>query len=93
MRQEPLPGTEKTEAELNVEAEQLRQFIEKVERLEEEKLEIATLIRDVFAEAKAAGFDPKVMRIVIRQRKMDQREVDEEETLVHLYKRALGMLV
>ncbi|MBF0283938.1 MAG: DUF2312 domain-containing protein [Magnetococcales bacterium] len=82
-----------SDEELNVEAEQLRQFIEKIERLEEEKSEIATLIRDVYAEAKAGGFDPKVMRQVIRQRKMDQREVDEEETLLHLYKRALGMVV
>lgn len=70
----------------------LQQFIERIERLEEEKASLAQDIRDVFAEAKSSGFDPKIMRQVIRLRKMEQSEVDEQETLLDLYKRALGML-
>lgn len=73
-------------------AEQLRQFIERVERLEEEKAALMQDIRDVFAEAKSSGFDPKVMRQIIRIRKMEESERDEQETLLDLYKQALGML-
>lgn len=73
-------------------AEHLRQFIERIERLEEEKAGIAQDIRDVFAEAKSSGFDPKIMRQVIRIRKMADAERDEQETLLDLYKQALGML-
>jgi uncharacterized protein (UPF0335 family) len=72
--------------------EQLRQYIQKIERLEEEKADLASDIRDAFAEAKGNGFDPKVMRQVIKIRKMDQNERAEHEELLDIYKHALGML-
>ncbi len=75
-----------------VAAGQLRSFIERIERLEEEKKGIADDIRDVFAEAKGNGFDTKVMRQVIRLRKKDVAERQEEEALLDLYLHALGML-
>jgi uncharacterized protein (UPF0335 family) len=76
-----------------ISAGQLRSFIEKIERLEDEKAEIANTIRDVFAEAKAEGFDVKVMRQVIRMRKMKKEELAEQEELLDLYCHALGMAV
>lgn len=79
------------EEELGIAADQLRQFIERIERLEEEKSEIASSVRDIYAEAKNTGFDPKVMRQIVRLRKMDQHQVDEEEALLELYKQAMGM--
>lgn len=73
-------------------ADQLMRFIDRIERLEEEKAEVASQVRDVYAEAKSQGFDPKIMRQVIRLRKRDSNEIDEEEAILHLYKQALGML-
>jgi uncharacterized protein (UPF0335 family) len=70
---------------------QLRSFIERIERLEEEKKTIADDIRDVYAEAKGSGFDTKVMRQVIRIRKKDVAERQEEEAILDLYLHALGM--
>jgi uncharacterized protein (UPF0335 family) len=70
---------------------QLKSFVERIERLEEEKKGIADDIRDVFAEAKGQGFDTKVMRQVIRLRKKDVAERQEEEALLDLYLHALGM--
>jgi uncharacterized protein (UPF0335 family) len=70
---------------------QLRSFIERIERLEEEKKTIADDIRDVYAEAKGNGFDTKVMRQVIRIRKKDVAERQEEEAILDLYLHALGM--
>jgi uncharacterized protein (UPF0335 family) len=75
-----------------VAAGQLRSFIERIERLEEEKKGIADDIRDVFAEAKGNGFDTKVMRQVIRLRKKDVNERQEEEAILDLYMHALGMI-
>jgi uncharacterized protein (UPF0335 family) len=75
----------------NEESSMLRMFIERIERLEEEKAEIVSQIRDVYREGKNAGFDDKVMRTLIRIRKKSPREVNEAETLLELYKRALGM--
>ena len=72
-------------------ADQLRSYIERIERLEEEKAGLAADIKDVFAEAKANGFDTKIMRQVIRIRKMDKSERDEQESLLELYLHALGM--
>jgi len=72
--------------------EHLRAFIERIERLEEEKRAIAEDIKEVYAEAKGTGFDTKIMRQVIRIRKMDKDDLDEQETLLDVYKRALGML-
>lgn len=70
----------------------LRQYIERIERLEEEKANIAADIRDVYAEAKGNGFDPKIMRQVVRIRKLDAHERDEQESMLDVYKAALGML-
>ena len=72
--------------------EQLRSFIERIERLEEEKRTLSADIKDVYAEAKGSGFDIAIMRQIIRIRRMDQDDVDERETLLDIYKRALGML-
>jgi len=74
-----------------VAAGQLKAFVERIERLEEEKKGIADDIRDVFAEAKGQGFDTKVLRQVIRLRKKDASERQEEEALLDLYMHALGM--
>jgi uncharacterized protein (UPF0335 family) len=74
-----------------VAAGQLKSLVERIERLEEEKKGIADDIRDVFAEAKGQGFDTKVMRQVIRLRKKDTAERQEEEALLDLYMHALGM--
>lgn len=71
---------------------QLRQFIEKVERLEEEKTELMDAIREVFAEAKGNGFDVKIMKQVLKMRKMKQEELMEQEELLTLYLQALGMV-
>jgi uncharacterized protein (UPF0335 family) len=73
-------------------AGQLKQYIEKIERLEEEKAGISADIREVFAEAKGNGYDPKIMRQVLKIRKMDRDEIEEQEELVTLYCQALGML-
>lgn len=74
-----------------VAGDQLRSYIERIERLEEEKAALATDVREVFAEAKANGFDTKTMRQIIKIRKMDTNERDEAEHMLDLYKRALGM--
>lgn len=69
----------------------LKAYIERIERLEEEKAAIAADIREVYAEAKGNGFDPKIMRQVYRMRKMDNADREEQEYLIEIYKRALGM--
>ena len=73
-------------------AEQLRSFIERIERLEEEKAALAADIKDVFAEAKSSGFETKIMRQILRMRKMEPNDLQEQETLLELYMRALGMV-
>src|SRR5438046_2075013 len=72
--------------------EKLRSFIERVERLEEEKRALSDDIKEVYGEAKGNGFDVKIMRQLIRIRRMDKDDYEEEQTLLDLYKRALGML-
>ena len=72
-------------------AERLRQLIERIERLEDEKAALAADIREIYAEAKAVGFDSKVMRQIIRLRKMDTADQQEMEALIDTYKHALGM--
>ena len=79
------------ETSQTVAAGQLRAFIERIERLEEEKQTIADDIKDVFAELKGTGFDTKAVRTIIRLRKKDQAERQEEEAILDLYKAALGM--
>jgi uncharacterized protein (UPF0335 family) len=71
---------------------QLKSLIERIERLEEEKRALGEDIKEVFAEAKGTGFDTKIMRQIIKIRKMDKDEHDEQESLLDLYMRALGML-
>lgn len=73
-------------------AERLRSFVERIERLEDEKAALAADIREVYAEAKGNGFDAKVMRQVIRLRRMDTNERAEQDELLDLYKRALGLV-
>lgn len=81
-----------TDSSQTVAAGQLRAFIERVERLEEEKKNISDDIKDVFAEMKGTGFDTKAVRTIIRLRKKDQAEREEEEALLDLYMAALGMV-
>jgi uncharacterized protein (UPF0335 family) len=71
--------------------DRLRSIIERVERLEEERKALASDIKDIFQEAKSAGFDVKVIRQIISIRKKEPAEVEEQETLLDLYRRALGM--
>ncbi|SON55501.1 hypothetical protein HDIA_1960 [Hartmannibacter diazotrophicus] len=75
-----------------VAAGQLKAFVERIERLEEEKKAIADDIKDVYAEAKGNGFDTKVLKQVIALRKKDTAEREEEETILDLYLAALGMI-
>jgi uncharacterized protein (UPF0335 family) len=75
-----------------VAVERLKSFIERIERLEEEKRALSGDIKEVYAEAKGTGFEPKIMRQIIKLRQMDKEEVDEEESLLDVYKRALGMV-
>ncbi len=72
--------------------DQLKAFIERVERLEEEKKTISDDIRDVYAEAKSSGFDVKALRQIVRLRKQDTDERKEYETILETYMHALGML-
>ena len=72
--------------------DQLKLLIERIERLEEEKRALGEDIKEVYAEAKGTGFEPKIMRQLIKIRKMGKGEHDEQESLLDLYKRAIGML-
>jgi len=74
-----------------VSSERLRSFIERIERLEEEKKALSDDIREVYSEAKGTGFDIKVLRQIIRLRKMDASDRNEMEEVLDVYKRALGM--
>ena len=78
-------------AETGVAADELKQFIERIERLEEEKAGIAGDIKEVFAELKGRGFDVKAIRQILRIRKKDHAERQEEEAILELYMQALGM--
>lgn len=75
----------------NFSAEQLNQIVARIERLEEEKKALADDIKEVYAEAKAHGFDTKILRQVIRLRKLDRAELAEQESLLEIYMDALGM--
>lgn len=75
----------------SVAADELKQFIERIERLLEEKAAIQSDIKDVYAELKGRGFDAKVVRTIIRDRAKDHAELQEEEAITELYKQALGM--
>ena len=74
-----------------VTADELRQFIERIERLDAEKKDLAEQQKEVMAEAKGRGYDTKVMRKLISLRKRDQNDIAEEEAILEMYKEALGM--
>jgi uncharacterized protein (UPF0335 family) len=73
-------------------AEQLQQFIERIERLEEEKRALMADIKDVYSEAKATGFEPKIMRQIVRMRGMDRELLNEQDELLTTYRTALGLV-
>lgn len=72
-------------------ADQLASYVERIERLEEEKANLMADIKEVYGEAKALGYDTKVLRQIIRLRKMEEHERTEQEEILEVYKRALGM--
>lgn len=76
----------------NTADERLKSFVERIEKLEEEKAAIGSDIRDVYSEAKGVGFNPKTIRKIVKLRKMDEEKRREEEELLDLYMNALGML-
>jgi uncharacterized protein (UPF0335 family) len=78
-------------ADGTVAADQLRLFIERIERLTEEKKGIADDIKDVYAEAKANGYDPKIMRLVVRLRAMETHTRQEQDAILETYREALGL--
>ena len=75
----------------SVTAGELRQFVERAERLEEEKRDIAEQVKEVFAEAKGRGYDVKAIRRILSLRKRDKDDIAEEEAVLEMYKEALGM--
>ena len=79
-------------SEENVAADQLRLFIERIERLEEEKKGIADDVKDVYAEAKANGYDTKTMRKIVALRRMEKHARDEADALLETYRNALGLV-
>lgn len=85
------PVSKKTKAG-PISAERLKSFIERIEKLDEERKAISGDIRDVYSEAKGVGYDVKAMRAVIAMRKKDAADRDEEEALLDVYKHALGMV-
>ena len=82
---------EETKDTGGVAGQRLKSFLERIERLEEEKSALAEDIRDVYAEAKGVGFDTKTMRRIVKLRKMDAEKRREEDELLDLYKAAIGM--
>jgi uncharacterized protein (UPF0335 family) len=83
--------TESSDAAFRASSNELRQFIERFERLEQEKKDIADQQKEVMAEAKGRGYDTKVMRKIVALRKRDQNDIAEEEAVLEMYKEALGM--
>ena len=84
--------TDETVSTTAVAAGQLKAIVERIERLEDEKKEVAEQIKEVYAEAKGSGFDAKTLRKIVSLRKKDVEERQEEEALLDLYMSALGML-
>ena len=83
--------SEQTTETGGIAADRLRSLIERIERLEEEKKALQSDIRDIFAEAKGAGFDVKIMRVVLKLRKMNAADRDEQEFLTETYRKALDI--
>ena len=89
----PKPNNENSEPEIKgVTADRLRGFIERIERLEEEKKGIADDIKSIYAESKSLGFETKIMRKIVSLRKLEQQDRMEQEEMIDVYKHALGML-
>ena len=92
---QPFPSGDETDGEAidigGVAGKRLKSFLERVERLEEEKTALADDIKEVYAEAKATGFDVKTLRRIIKLRKMDVEKRREQDELLELYKAAIGM--
>ena len=89
---DPFDETKAAEAQVGgIAGERLRSIIERIERLEEEKKVLSSDIKDIYAESKSAGFDVKVIRQLIGIRKREPADVEEQETLLDLYRRAIGM--
>jgi uncharacterized protein (UPF0335 family) len=88
---ETTPADAAAAAVEGVAANQLRSFVERIERLEEEKKAIGEDIKEVYSEAKGTGFDTKILKKIVALRKKDPEEIDEEQALLDVYKRALGM--
>ncbi|WP_345822716.1 DUF2312 domain-containing protein [Methylobacterium fujisawaense] len=86
-----MPKTGDVSSSEGVAADELKQFIERIERLEEEKAGIAADVKEVFAELRGRGFDAKAVRSILRIRKKDHAERQEEEAILELYMQALGM--
>lgn len=86
-----MDGDNSSDKAYDVTGQELKQFIERIERLEQEKAEIADQVKEVFAEIKGRGFDVKAIRVILRERKQDPDAVAEQEAVVDLYKAALGM--
>lgn len=80
-----------SDTQYGVTGQELRQFIERVERLEQEKQDIADQVKEVFAEMKGRGFDVKAVRVILRERKQDPDAIAEQEAVIDMYKAALGM--
>jgi uncharacterized protein (UPF0335 family) len=80
-----------TEKPTNIAGERLRSIVDRIERLEEERKALGSDIKDIYSEAKSAGFDIKVLRQLIRLRKQEPAEIAEQETLLDVYRRAIGM--
>lgn len=86
-----MSDVEKTPDTGGIAVDRLRSIIERIERLEEERKALANDIKDIYTEAKSAGFDVPVIRRIIQVRKKEPAEVEEQETLFDIYRRALGM--
>ena len=86
------PKDKKMAVEDSIAQDQLRAFIERIERMEEEKAAIATDIKEIYAEAKGNGFDTKILRKIVGIRKQDANERMEQEAILELYMAALGMI-
>ncbi len=84
------PGTERLEVG-GVVADRLRSIVERIERLNEERKALGDDIKDIFAEAQGVGFDVKVLRQLIRIRKQEPNDVEEQESMLDVYRHALGM--
>lgn len=87
----PGPGHNSAAPAPNVAADRLRNIIERVERLEEEKKALSSDIKDIYLEAKSAGFNPKVVRLLIKRRGRKPEDLQEEDNLLDIYMHALGM--